>query len=263
MSNGYGNQYGINDDYYSRMDNTKPINDRDPFIGEGLHKLQVISIEEYNHVNEQDRRKSKGPTARATFVVVESPTHTPGTRVTKLWILTQPANFPNQPDDGARFADFLRKLKGAPAGTPMGQQCRTLLRDRVNDQLARGTTIMAYGRNVSKKADKPFVDVTWAHFEGQTPETIRAARAKIESTPGLIREKRGPQGQQNGAPQGQQQYAPQGYAPAQAPVQGFGSGVAMQQGYAPAPAPAPQTGGYGAELPPAPGNNSGNTGGGW
>lgn len=173
------------DDYYARMDNTKPVDSRDPFIGEGPHRLAVLSIEEYQH-------KEKGPAAKVLFEVLKSGAHALGSRVTKLYFLTRPSKFPNQINDGDRFADFVRKLKSAPVGHPIGQDCRALLRDRAAEHLARGMVIDAMGTNTGGKVSpvtglksKDWVEVYWTSVP-QTREEISANRARIESTPGLL-----------------------------------------------------------------------------
>lgn len=166
----------IREDVYARMNNTKTIQDRDPFIGEGKHRLVVRHLAPFNHT-------TYGESVRCTFEVLSStnPTHTPGSRVAKLWFLVKPAKFPSQPTDMDRFADFIRKIKGAPDGYQVGPDAAVLLRDRVNEQLARGMVIDALGINTSKNADKPWIDVRWTSVP-QTRDQISAMRAQLDAT---------------------------------------------------------------------------------
>jgi hypothetical protein len=237
------------EDHYARLDNTKPVDAKDPFIGEGQHTLLVLNIEEYGH-------QEKGPTAKATFEVLESAVHPRGSRVCKMWFLTKPSKFPNQANDSDRFADFVRNLKGAPQGHPIGQDCRALLRDRAAEQLARGMVIRALGINTSKKADKPFVDVRWTNVQ-QAPEQIAQMRAQAEQSLAAnpLRVYQGQRPQQVHAPYypppAQPQYAappPAAYTPPP-PVAGPPAQPPAQPGY----------GGYLAALPPQ--NNGGQGGG--
>ena len=266
----YGNEYGnYGQDHYDRLNRTKEIGERDPFIGEGPHRLCVLSIIEYPH-------KEKGPTVRITFEVLQSKVHATGSRVTKLYFITKPAKWESQTNDGDRFADFVKKLKGVTdPNYPVGQDCRKLLKERVLEQLARGMIIDAMGVNTSKKQDKPFVEVYWTSV-AQTQEQIGEQRRRVESIPGLIPQpgqpgpQQGPQQQQYAPPQGQQQYpqqqqyAPQNYAaaPQQPPQQNYAPPA--QPGVVPQTQTAPQ-GGFLSQVPGFGGNPQGNggQGGGW
>lgn len=225
----YGN--GYQEDHYSRLDNTKPINAKDPFISEGgPHQLAVISMEEFRH-------QTHGASVRVSFVVESSPVHTAGSRVTKLFFLQKPSKFPGQTTDSDRFADFVRVLKGAPVGTPMGKDCREILRDRAADNLPRGMRVTAFGINTSKNPAKPWVEPQWSPVQ-QTPEQIAQMRARIESTPGLIVQY-GPQAQQyQAAPPAAAAPAPVAQAPAQVPAAGWGAAPAAGAGFS-------------AQIPPA------------
>ena len=216
--------YGISDDIYSRLNNTKPVENRDPFFAEGETVAMVLSLEPFNH-------QTHGPSARATFEVISSQVHPVGSRVCKMWFLVKPSKFASQATDADRFADFVRKIKGAPEGYQVGGDCAALLRDRVAEQLTRGMVIKGFGVNTSKNPAKPFVDVRWTSVP-QTQDEIRARRAKIESAPVAVP-------------------APQ------APPMQYGPPAAQA-----APAPA-QQGGFLAQLPPNTPGNTGTPGGGW
>lgn len=258
MTYGNGYQGGYAEDHYGRMDNAKEIGERDPFIDEGPHRLCVLSIIEYLH-------QQKGPTVRITFEVLASQKHAVGSRVCKLYFLTKPSKFASQTTDSDRFADFVKKLKGITNPQhPVGKDCRTLLKDRAAEQLARGMVIDAMGVNTSKNPQKPWVEVYWNTVE-QTPETIGGHRRRVEGTPGLL--------PAAFAPAQQTQYAQQPQNGYQQPG-GYGSGQQQyQQPMPPAQPPAapPQQGapqgGFLSQVPgfapPQGGNNGGNTGGGW
>lgn len=263
----YGNfQTGEFDEALNRLNNTKQINERDPFIGEGDHVLLLVSLEPFKHT-------THGPSARANFEVLQSPVHPVGSRVTKLWFLTKPSKFPTQANDSDRFADFIRQMAGAPAGFNVAPQCAAVIRDRVNDQLLRGMVIKARGVNTSKNPAKPWVEVYWTSVT-QTPDEIKARRmqveAKIASAPVAT-----PQQQYAPTPVQQPQYVPQqqpqqygpppGYVTAPAyPTPAAPPGYAMMPPNAPqaqpawppqvqAPqqqaAPAPATGGLLSQIP--------------
>ena len=164
---------GFQEDVYGRLDNTKEVNTRAPFIAEGKSRLMVLNLEPFTHT-------THGPSVRCTFEVIQAERMAPGTRCCKLWNLTKPSKFVSQTNDADRFADFVKKLKGSPVGHPVGRDCAALLRDRVVEQLARGMVIEAYGVNTSKKSDKPYVDVNWTTMP-QTADEIRARRQALDA----------------------------------------------------------------------------------
>ena len=255
--NGYGQGGGYGEDHYDRLNRTKEIGERDPFIGEGPHRLCVLSITEY-------MSKDKGPAVRITFEVLQSKVHATGSRVTKLYFITKPSKFESQTNDGDRCADFVKKLKGVTdPNHPVGADMRKLLKERVLDQLARGMIIDAMGVNTSKKLDKPFVEVYWTSV-AQTNEQIAEQRRRVESVPGLI--------PQVGAPSqqgyGQQQYAGPPPAPPQQPQQWQQPPAAppqqqwQQPPQMPAAAPAAPQGGFLSQVPGFGGNPQGGGNGG-
>lgn len=224
----YGNfQTGAFDAALDRLESTKTVNERDPFIGEGEHVLQLLSLEPFNH-------KTHGPSVRASFEVLESspgptgaPMHLIGSRVTKLWFLTKPSKFETQTNDSDRFTDFIRQMAGAASGSNVAAQCRALIRDRVSDQLLRGMVIRARGVNTSKNAAKPWVEVYWTTVQ-QTPDQIKSRRATIEAKIAAA-----PVQQPAPAVQQLAAFVPQQYAP-QPPPPGYGQPMhpQMPQQYA-------------------------------
>lgn len=274
QGNGYGQQgYGQQQapqyqggygggDVYDRLNNTKPVGGaRFPFIEDGRHKLALVTLEEFTH-------SSDGPSARALWLVLESNKHAPGSYVVKIYKLVRPPKFPNGKTDADEFADLCRKLKGAPEGYPIGPDIRVLMKERVREQLARGTVIECTG--IPNK-NRTWTNLYWNAVQ-QTPADIAAMRAKIEQqgvpTTGNDAPQMPQQNQYQGAPhpaQMQQQYPAQTqgqYAPPQQQYQQqpMQSPVPQQQ----APVAAPQQGGFLAQLPPQ-GNpqGGGNTGGTW
>ena len=193
-----------------RLDNTKPVRERDPFIGEGDHLLMVVEVQPFMH-------KTDGPSVRASFEVLASVCHAIGSRVTKIWKITKPSKFESQETDADKFADFVRKLLGGQQGEQVGPKIRALIRERVGDQLARGMIIGARGSNTSKKADKPWVEVYWT-FAHQSQDEIKMRRAALDQKAPLMP-------QQAALPPAQPQYAPQtpnnpaNYAQTQVPPQ--------------------------------------------
>jgi hypothetical protein len=157
----------------------------------------------------------------------------------KIWNLTKPSKFPNQPTEADEFADFCRKLKGAPAGHPIGSDIRTLMKDRVRDQLARGTVIEANGV-INKKGT--YVRVYWNNVP-QSGQDIAALRQRLELE-GVPSTTDGPQ-------QGGGSYAPQ-----QMPQTQYG------QPQQPAPQ-GPPPGGFLANVPTNGGSGQGGQGGSW
>ncbi len=258
QGSGYGQQqpqqqYGgqQQEDVYGRLNNTRDVGGaRFPFVEDGTHKLALAVLEEFQH-------SSDGPSARALFEVLASSKHAVGSHVVKIWKLVKPPKFKDSPSDADLFADFCRKLKGAPVGYPIGNDIRVLMKERPTDQLARGTVIECVGV-LNKKGS--WTNIYWNTIP-QSPQDIAAMRQRLEQKG--IPDTSGRSTQTQQAPQGYgapQQTAPQPQYQ-QAPQQ-------MPQGYAPpAPAQAPQgapNGGFLAQIPPQgpQGNNGGNQGGG-
>lgn len=250
----------VGGDTYDRLNNARDVGDaRFPFIEDGQHRFALVSLEE--------QQTKDGPRARAILKTISStnPRHAPGSFVTKMWYLTKPARFPNALTEGEEFVDFVRKLKGAPAGSPMGADMRLLMKERPLDQLARGTVIDVNGV-MNKKGN--YVKVYWSAVQ-QAPSDIAAMRQQIEAA-GLPATNGGaqpaaapPQYGQQYAQQQAQQYAPpqaqqvqqMQYAQQAAPPQ-YTQQQAQQ--YAPpaaAPVQGPPPGGFLANVPPQ--------GGGW
>jgi hypothetical protein len=292
QGNGYGQQppqgyqqpqqqgYGQGpQDTYDRLNNARQITNRDPYIEVGTHKLAVISLEEFQH--------DTGPAIRARFEVLESTAMRPGTTCGAVWFLTKPAPKQGMVTDSDRFADFCMRLKGAPAGYPIGNDIRVLLKERANDQLARGMVITAVGINkVAKTTGKAFTVVHWNNVP-QDNAQIAQMRMSIEQR-GLANQN-APAPQTGGPAQlgyAQPQGAPQGYAqqpPQGRPPQGYQQPMQPQygqpQGAAPGFTPPPQQGygqpqqpmqpqgvppgGFLGNVPPQGGNNGNGGQGGW
>lgn len=256
-----GFQTGNFDAALDRLNGTREQAERDPFIGEGEHVLLVLNMQPFNH-------STHGPSVRLSCEVVQSACHTVGTRVTKLWNITKPSKFPNQETDADRFTNFVRQLIGGTPGQPVGGTCRALIKDRVNDQLARGMLIHARGVNTSKKADKPWVEVYWKHFP-QTQDEIKARRATVEAKLAAAPQPQAQPQQQYQQPQAAPGVMP-GYATPQPQYQQMPPQYQQQpvmmpaQQQAPwppqvqAPSPAPQPGGLLSQVPGTPTGGFGN-----
>lgn len=165
------NQGNGQDDVYGRLNNTRDVGaPRFPFIEAGTHKLALCSLEEFQHA-------SDGACARALFEVYSSNKHQIGSYVVKIWKLVKPAKYQGQASDADMFADFCRKLKGAPAGHPIGNDIRVLMKERVAEQLARGTMIECVGIPNKKGT---WTNIYWNAIP-QTQADIVASRQRVEA----------------------------------------------------------------------------------
>lgn len=182
QGNGYGNQgYGQQEDVYGRLNNTKELGGaRFPFL-EGSGRYALCTLEEFTTYQD-------GPAIRAMFEVLDSKDgkHPVGSYVMKIWKICKPAMFPGGLTNADEFADFCRKLKGAPQGYPIGNDIRVLVKERVHDQLARGTVIDAVAvlKPAKPKRDGSGMTKPWTaiYFNAvqQTPAEIAARRAQLE-----------------------------------------------------------------------------------
>lgn len=167
--NGYGNQN--TDAVYGGLDNAKELGGaRFPFFDAGRHKVAVVLLEEY--------QSKDGPAVRLIGEILESTTHKVGDLHTKIWKITQPPKFPNGTTPADEFADFCRKLKGAPKGVAIGESIRVLMKDRANEQLARGMVIGLTGVT-NKKGN--WTNLYWENIP-QTPQEIAQHRQRIEAS---------------------------------------------------------------------------------
>ncbi len=257
QGNGYGQQpQGASGIYDGLTAQTIQDQGRDPFIDEGQHVLAVVSISEFASQN-------LGPCVRAVFEVLESNKHPVGSTVSSMWAMLKPAPKPGMTRDQDRFVDFITRLQGAPAGHPIGQDIKTLLKDRPQDQLARGTIIRANGvrkfaKQLTEKNKDGFVVVFWDHV-AQAPAEIAQMRAKIDarlaSSGGAGPQTGGPAQLGYGQPQGQ----PQGYAVDRSGPQG----QPPQTQYVQPQQPQTQAWGQPAPAQPAPAQPAGPAPSGW
>lgn len=264
---GYG---GYQDDVYGRMNNAREVQQRDPFVAGGTHRLLVLELQKWDD-------REKGPSVRVTFEYVSStnPSLQIGTRCCKIWRLTKRPKFDSQISDSEHFADFVRKAKNAPPGIAIGQEIRNLCEPQRNGGNAeanamRGTLIECNGVENDKKN---YVNLYFSSI-AQGPQDIAAKRAQLDSRlGGAPSAAPAPYAQQGGgqppAQPPQQGYVPQGapapqqYAPPQNPqAQQYayaqsGYQAPLPQGPAGAP-PAPQQGGFLAQIPGWQGQQGGN-----
>ncbi len=172
------NQY---DEVMARLNSTKPVIDRDPFIGEGQHdSLIVTAIETYND-------QKWGKSVKVSFKAEKSNCHAPGAGVVKIWNLFKPSKFPTQSTDADQFANFVTILQGIPEGSH-GASCQALLKPRAEGgnaeaQLARGARIRAFGTAVGQPnatTGKRYVKVQWSNIP-QDGNMIGQARAQLDA----------------------------------------------------------------------------------
>lgn len=244
----YGQQNpGDYDEVMARLNQTKPVVDRDPFIGPGQHSLIVLAIDTFND-------QKWGQTVRATFYVEKSTYHPPGSQVVKLWNLFKPSKFPTQPNDADQFADFICKLTGVPEGQH-ATHCRAVLKSRAQggnaeSQPARGARITATGVEVGKPNERGsrYVRVSWQSVQ-QSDEQLAATRAKLDAERPYqmqqpVQQAQPQMMQQPPATQYQQQYT-QPQTMQQIPMQP----VQPVQGFVQQPAQGAPAGGFLAMLP--------------
>lgn len=252
----FGNQPAQFDDVLARLDQTKPVVERDPFIGSGQHdSLIVMAIEMYND-------QKWGKSVRASFEVEKSTLHPAGSRVVKIWNLFKPSKFPSQATDADQFAQFVCVLQGLPEGQHAAA-CRTILKSRAEGgnaeaQPARGARIRASGFEVGKVNERGqrYVRVQWATFAGQDGNMVAQTRAQLDAKSPY--QEPAPQNYAQPDPRAQQYQAagsPTAVAPQNPQAQQFVQQYQQApQGYAPAPTQptAPPAGGFLAMLPPNP-----------
>lgn len=275
--------YGQQQDVYGRLDNSRDVGGaRFPYIAAGTHKLVLVTLEEFGDAN--------NPKVRALFKTLESRTQQPGGFCVKIWALVKPPRFQNGVTEADEFADFCRKLKGAPAGFPISNDIRVLMKERNAEQLARGTVIECTGvagkPNAQNPNKEPYVRVYWNSLR-QEPADIAAMRQRIEQegVPSTASPQQQGGGQFQNAPHPSQianQYPAQQGMPMQpGPQQGYQSpmpaqspqqwptpqqgqpGYPARQGYVQQPAQPQQGGQFLPQLPPNNGPQGGNGGRGW
>ena len=219
----YGNS---NQDIINRLNQAKPVEDRDPFLKEGQYTLCVQNFGEFHS-------KKHGPAVGGNFVVVQStnPEHQPGSRAFNAFYVNRAPSFPGDQQELDRLVNFCGTLKGATDMPACVQASREMLDPEFQGrQLARGTLITCtVTKGTSAKTGKAFYEKAWAHVPNQTPEQRASYRAKVESAPGF-----------------QEFVARQAPAPQPAPAQyaqpapqGAWAGQPQATPSVPAPAPAP------------------------
>lgn len=166
----------------ARLNNTKPVDQRDPFLSDGEHDLIVHSIAEYND-------QKWGQSYRVSFVVEGSTKHPPGSMCVRTFNIQKPAMYPNQPNDADQLAEFICKLQGIELGQH-GASAKALLVPRsqggnAEEQRARGCRIHASGRppknGINPQTNRPytFVPVSWRTVS-QDANAISQMRAALD-----------------------------------------------------------------------------------
>jgi hypothetical protein len=239
------------DDLLNRLNNTKPVNQRDPFIRQGSHELIVASIEIY-------KDQKWGDSIRVTFETERSNTTKPGDMVCKLFNLFKPAKFDSQSTDADEFVNFVCLLQGVKPGEHAAIMRALIKRHAeggmLESQPARGARIRAFGAEVGKANERGerYVKVSWQTVE-QDQATVARTRAELDARRPLTGT---PVAAPQPAPVAPPQYAQAPVAPVAPQYQQIPTGHAMAapQTYQPVP------GGYGypqvapttASNPPGP-----------
>lgn len=195
----------------SRLNQAKPVEDRDPYIGEGVHTLCVQNLFDYNS-------KKHGDSVGLTAVVVEStnPQHQPGTRAFCGFFPNKKPNFIGDQQELDRLVDFCGKLKGKDLTLPQAVEASYECLDQQvqAQQRFRGYVIKCEVRRITDKVkrdgsvSKPFYEKTWTALPNP-PEQVASYRARVEASPGFEHYQARQVPQNQPPPQGQWQQSPQ------------------------------------------------------
>jgi hypothetical protein len=149
----------------------RPAPERPPFVGLGDH---VFDVEEIVHADSP----TKGPTVWVKLIVVESPLHPVGSKVTQRFELAKQEKYPTSRTQVELAKDFVAALIGTSSLDVARDTLKMLLtKEDQKIQRARGIRIRARGY---AKPGKTWVHVTWANVE-QSPADVAARRAAIEA----------------------------------------------------------------------------------
>lgn len=222
---------------FAKVSVATPPDKRADRIPAGQHRLALANY--YQKTTEKI-----GLIVVAEFVVMESSTVAVGTIVTHAWRMQLPVKW-QQDNELGEMRAFVESLGGTKDQAQIAASGTALLAQNAG----RGMLINAVG---SPNATATWVDVTWSHYENQTPETIAQVRGFIDP---LIPEKppvAAPPVAQ--APPPTQQFAPTASpAPLPAPSIAQAPSPMLPQGAAPTAllpqAPAPVAAPAGVALP--------------
>jgi hypothetical protein len=161
-----------------RLRGAKPVEDRDPFIADGKHKLALAEYFIFNSLKH-------GQAIGARFVVVEStnPAHAVGSTCFQGWYINKAPNFIGDSQEIDRAADFVAKLNGCSLPEAGGEVQKLL--DRAEMQPARGMVVACVGTSNpgrTKKdgtVGKPFTDRSWTTIQ-QGPAEVAAMRGWLD-----------------------------------------------------------------------------------
>lgn len=173
----------MSEDIYARYRTAKPVTGRSARIADGHHTLALIDHELRDTEND-------GKILAADFEVVESTSMQVGTVVGCAWFVTKQPNWLAEKELG-RHMVFVNQLQGNdPSDTVAAEKgARSLSHP---SQPGRGLLIRCFGNegkpgktekeNAAKEGRPPvgFVELTWSHVPGQTPEARNARRADME-----------------------------------------------------------------------------------
>lgn len=158
----------------------RPATERPPFIGVGEH---VFDVEEIVTA----LSPTKGPTVWVRLIVVESPFHAIGSKVTERFELAKQETYPTNRTQVELAKDFVAALIGSTSLDQARDTLKVLLTpEEQKVQRTRGMRIRCRGYvRAPKPGFKPSVYVhrSWSHFD-QTEADIAARRAAIEAKMG-------------------------------------------------------------------------------
>lgn len=207
------------DDVMNRLGNTKPVDQRDPFLSEGQHQLLVHSIQEYNDT-------TWGKSFRVLFLVEQSTRHPPGSLVARTYNIYKPAAYATQSNDADSLTDFICVLQGIKLGDHHASaKALFVSRERGGQhesQVARGMRVLATGQPpgnglTAKGKPKTYTRITWQTAPNDAA-SVSTNRAMLDAK-FPIGAPQAPPGSWNSYGPPQQQTAPQALQQMQQHVQ--------------------------------------------
>ncbi len=147
---------------------SRPAPERPPFVGAGTH---ILDIEEISLANSP----LKGPTVWVRLVVVESPLHPVGSKVTHRFELAKQETYPTSRTQTELAKDFTAAAVGTSDLVEAGGVLKGLINDDPRIQRACGIRIKMIG---TPNKNKTWVNFRWEHID-QTEADVAARRAAI------------------------------------------------------------------------------------
>lgn len=174
-------------DIRNHLKKTKTTKPRHPFIGSGNHVLALLGFR-------YSESRDDGPIYGCDFVVVKSDAadHPVGSVRSQIFKVERRPKFQSQDSDADRLVALIQNMLGCTEQTVDSVKLSALevaqiesgkLLDEAGLAAAKGRGLLvgAYGAPAKKtSAGKDFVDVSWSHVPGQTPESIAAKRRELD-----------------------------------------------------------------------------------